>query len=92
MQLHLEACPRSVSSSLQPNIRAKEVPAGDGWVHEVKVNGHRVHAHKVGTRVIVYNRIEHDFTERFTSVVWAVLHPAQLGIGDTRVWAVMSAA
>jgi len=29
-------------------IRAKEVPAGDGWVHEVKFDGYRVQAHKVG--------------------------------------------
>jgi len=27
--------------TLRP-IRAKEVPAGDGWVHEVKFDGYRV--------------------------------------------------
>jgi hypothetical protein len=27
-------------------IRAKEVPAGDGWLHEVKFDGYRVQAHK----------------------------------------------
>jgi len=29
-------------------IRTKEVPAGDGWLHEVKFDGYRVQAHKVG--------------------------------------------
>jgi ATP-dependent DNA ligase len=49
-------------------IRAKEVPAGDGWLHEVKFNGFRVQAHKVGTRVVIY-RNGHNFTERFPSIV-----------------------
>ena len=49
-------------------IRAKEVPAGDGWVHEVKFDGYRVQAHKVGSRVVIYSRNGHDFTERFPSI------------------------
>ena len=57
-------------------IRAKEVPAGDGWLHEVKFDGYRVQAHKVGSRVVIYGRNGHDFTERFTSVFRIVLYPA----------------
>jgi len=49
-------------------IRTKEVPAGDGWLHEVKFDGYRVQAHKVGSRVLIYSRNEHDFTERFPSI------------------------
>ena len=49
-------------------IRATAVPAGDGWVHEVKFDGYRVQAHKVGARVIVFSRNGHDFTERFPSI------------------------
>jgi len=57
-------------------IRVKEVPAGDGWLHEVKFDGYRVQAHKVGSRVVIYSRNGHDFTERFTSVFRIVLYPA----------------
>jgi len=45
-------------------IRAKEVPAGDSWLHEVKFDGYRMQAHKVGSRVTIY------------SPQWARLHRA----------------
>jgi bifunctional non-homologous end joining protein LigD len=45
-------------------IRAKEVPAGDGWLHEVKFDGYRVQVHKVGSRVVIYSRNGHDFLWR----------------------------
>jgi hypothetical protein len=34
------------------------VPTGDGWVHEVKFDGYRVQAHKLGSRVVIYSRNE----------------------------------
>ena len=37
-------------------IRAKEVPCGNGWLHEVKFDGYRVQAHKIGSRVVLYSR------------------------------------
>src|SRR5215469_10499629 len=49
-------------------IRAKTVPAGDGWVHEVKFDGYRVQAHKLGSVVALFSRNGHDFTERFASI------------------------
>jgi ATP-dependent DNA ligase len=58
-----------------PN-RAKEAPTGNGWLHEVKFDGYCVQSHKVGARVMIYNRNGHDFTERFPSVVWSVLSAA----------------
>jgi ATP-dependent DNA ligase len=73
-------------------MTAKSVPPGAEWLHEVKFDGYRVQAHKVGSRVVVYSRNGHAITERFPSVVWAVLSAARLGIGDTWVWALMSAA
>jgi bifunctional non-homologous end joining protein LigD len=67
-------------------IRAKEVPAGDGWVHEVKFDGYRVQVHKVGSRVVIYSRNGHDFTERFPSVA-QLLHefPAKAAVLDGEV-------
>jgi bifunctional non-homologous end joining protein LigD len=49
-------------------IPAKAVPAGDGWVHEVKFDGYRVQAHKMGSRVVLFSRNGYDFTERFASI------------------------
>src|SRR5262245_46588515 len=67
-------------------IRAKEVPAGDGWLHEVKFDGYRVQVHKVGSRVIVYSRNGHDFTDRFPSIA-QLLHelPAKAAVLDGEV-------
>jgi ATP-dependent DNA ligase len=39
-------------------------------------DGYRVQVHKVGSRVIVYNRNRYAFTERFPSVLWAVASAA----------------
>jgi hypothetical protein len=49
-------------------VTAKSVPAGDDWVHEVKFDGYRVQAHKVGSRVILFSCYGHDFTERFAAM------------------------
>jgi len=67
-------------------IRAKEVPGGDGWVHEVKFDGYRVQAHKIGSRVVIYSRNVHDFTERFPSISQQ-LHelPAKAAVLDGEV-------
>ena len=67
-------------------IHAKEVPAGDGWLHEVKFDGYRVQAHKVGSRVIIFSRNGHDFTERFSSIA-QLLHelPAKVAVLDGEV-------
>jgi len=67
-------------------IRAKEVPAGDGWVHEVKFDGYRVQAHKIGSRVVLYSRNGHDFTDRFPSIA-QLLHelPAKAAVLDGEV-------
>jgi bifunctional non-homologous end joining protein LigD len=48
-------------------VTAKSVPVGDGWVHEIKFDGYRVQAHKVGSTVRLYSRNGHDFTDRFPS-------------------------
>ena len=49
-------------------VTAKSVPAGDGWLHEVKFDGYRVQAHKVGSKVVIFNGKGHVSTERFPSI------------------------
>jgi len=49
-------------------VPAKAVPAREGRVHELKFDGYRVQAHKMGSRVVLFSRNGHDFTERFASI------------------------
>ena len=67
-------------------IAAKTVPGGDGWVHEVKFDGYRVQAHKLGSRVVLFSRNGHPFTERFASIA-ALLRemPAKAAVLDGEV-------
>jgi len=67
-------------------VTAKSVPTGDGWLHEVKFDGYRVQAHKIGSRVVLYSRNGHDFTERFPSIA-QLLHelPAKAIVLDGEV-------
>src|SRR5262249_15906453 len=67
-------------------IRAKAVPAGGGWLHEVKFDAYREQAHKVGSRVTIYSRNGHDFTQRCASIA-QLLHelPAKAAVLDGEV-------
>jgi bifunctional non-homologous end joining protein LigD len=86
MPLHPEAV--TAFRFIQPcsPIPAKAVPTGDGWVHEIKFDGYRVQAHKVGSTVRLYSRNGHDFTERFPSIA-QLLHelPAKAVVLDGEV-------
>jgi bifunctional non-homologous end joining protein LigD len=55
-------------------------------VHELKFDGYRVQAHKMGSRVVLFSRNGHDFTERFASIA-ALLRemPAKAAILDGEV-------
>jgi bifunctional non-homologous end joining protein LigD len=66
--------------------RATTVPTGDDWQHEIKFDGYRVQAHKMGSRVVIYSRNGHDFTERFPPIA-ELLHglPAKAAVLDGEV-------
>ena len=84
--LHLAAV--SEFRVIQPcsPVPAKSVPAGDGWVHEVKFDGYRVQAHKVGSRVTLFSRNGHDFRERLPSIVQELRElPARAAVLDGEV-------
>jgi len=59
-----------VSAFIQPcnPIRAKEVPAGDGWLHEPKLDGYRLQVAKEGRRVRLYGRRGHDWSKRLAAL------------------------
>jgi bifunctional non-homologous end joining protein LigD len=48
------------------------VPAGPGWVFEVKYDGVRVLAHRAGARVSLLGRTGQDFTPRYPELVEAL--------------------
>jgi hypothetical protein len=86
MPLHPEAVPEFHFISPCSAIPDKAVPAGDAWLHEVKFDGYRVQAHKVGSRVIMYSHNGHDFSDRFPSIA-QLLHdlPAKAAVLDGEV-------
>ena len=51
---------------------AAALPRGDDWTYEVKFDGYRVIAIKVGKRVTLYSRNLKDVTRMYPSVVAAV--------------------
>src|SRR5262252_7450826 len=83
MPLHREAVPEFCFIVPSSPIPAKAVPAGDGWVHEVKFDGYRVQVHKLGSKVVLYSRNGHDFTDRFPSIA-QLLRAGQSGSARRR--------
>ena len=59
-----------------PPTNAPQPPSGEHWVHEIKHDGFRVIARKIGKRVRLYSRPGNDLTYQFPLIVMAV---AQLG-------------
>jgi ATP-dependent DNA ligase len=51
---------------------APQPPSGDQWLHEIKHDGFRVIACKIGKRVKLYSRPGNDLTYRFPLIVEAV--------------------
>jgi bifunctional non-homologous end joining protein LigD len=47
---------------------------GETWLHEIKHDGFRVIARKVGNRVRLYRRPGNDLTYRFPLIVEALAH------------------
>jgi bifunctional non-homologous end joining protein LigD len=63
--------PRSTIAPCLPKP-AKEPPTGPGWVHEIKHDGFRILARRIGDRVRLYTRHGTDFTDRFPRIVEAI--------------------
>ena len=51
---------------------AAKPPSGERWLHEVKHDGFRVIARKIGKRVKLYSRSGNDLTYRFSLIVEAM--------------------
>ena len=53
--------------------RALTLPTGERWVHEVKFDGYRLLAHRVGERVVLRTRGGFDWSGRYPRIVRSVL-------------------
>jgi ATP-dependent DNA ligase len=60
---------------IQPclGVDSDKVPAGDGWIHEIKHDGYRMQVRKDGDRVRLFTRRGFDWTERYPRIVAAAL-------------------
>ncbi len=67
--------PRTLSAGFIPPClptSAPIPPSGDVWLHEIKHDGFRVIARKIGKRVKLYSRPGNDLTYRFPLIVEAL--------------------
>ena len=55
----------------QPTLASK-VPAGDGWIHELKHDGFRVLAFKDGDKVRLWSRNGRDWSSEFVAITEAM--------------------
>jgi ATP-dependent DNA ligase len=65
---------------IKPQLAAlvKEAPADDAWVHELKLDGYRLHARPEGGRVNLLTRRGNDWTGKYPTIAKAVAGlPAQ---------------
>lgn len=58
-------------ASMEPELTTKvdEAPAGEGWIHEIKLDGYRVLARIKGDEVLFFTRNGLDWTDRFSALV-----------------------
>jgi bifunctional non-homologous end joining protein LigD len=77
---------------LEPQLAqlVKTAPEGDGWVHEIKLDGYRILARKDGDAVTLLSRTARDWTEQFPPVRAAIAAlAAKSAIVDTEVAVVL---
>jgi bifunctional non-homologous end joining protein LigD len=53
--------------------RGTAVPAGPGWIHEIKHDGYRLTVYREGKRVRLFTRNGHDWTNHYPLIVEAAL-------------------
>src|SRR5262249_5299853 len=67
-------------------IRAKEVPAGDGWLHEPKLDGYRLQIAKHGRVMRLYSRRGLDWSKRLSALTGALRGiPAHSAVVDAEL-------
>ena len=81
MQLH----PEAVSEfRLQPHLGEERVPAGDGWLHEPKLDGYRLQVAKDGHTVRLYGRRVRNWSKASNHAVWTLITSSNIDDCKTR--------
>ncbi|MHC4446715.1 MAG: DNA polymerase ligase N-terminal domain-containing protein, partial [Planctomycetota bacterium] len=76
--------PQTLKPQLCTSVR--EAPAGDGWLHEIKLDGYRLIASIHKGDVHLFTRNGHDWTQRFKNVAAALARlPIESAILDGEV-------
>jgi bifunctional non-homologous end joining protein LigD len=67
-------------------LQSETAPAGDGWLHELKLDGYRIQARKDGARVQLLTRTGLDWTHRMKTIAALVAAlPVEKAILDGEV-------
>jgi ATP-dependent DNA ligase len=59
---------RTRSHTSARNLTSSSPPAGEAWLHEVKLDGYRVQLHKHARAATIYSKNGADFTRRFPAI------------------------
>ena len=68
IMLRMRALPAGFIAPCLPT-KTDKLPSGSQWLHEIKHDGFRVIARKLGNRVRLYSRPGNDLTYRFPLIV-----------------------
>src|ERR1700745_1308975 len=65
---------RSPPASIKPELAAwvKAAPEGTDWLHEMKLDGYRMHARLDAGRVNILTRRGNDWTEKYPAIAQAI--------------------
>lgn len=68
------ARPGSMPDWIEPQLAtlSREAPAGVDWLHEIKFDGYRILAYRVGDSVRMLSRRQGDWTTKFAAIARAV--------------------
>jgi ATP-dependent DNA ligase len=64
----------TVPGFIKPQLAqvVREAPEGDDWLHEIKLDGYRMHAQLDGGRVQILTRRANDWTAKYPTIAEAV--------------------
>jgi bifunctional non-homologous end joining protein LigD len=86
------ALPGAVAAALPGGVTpqlaavATAAPAGDAWLHEIKLDGYRILARLAGGRIRLFTRKGNDWTDRFPTIAEGLAEfPARSALIDGEV-------
>src|SRR5437868_13974383 len=84
--------PKSPPTWIKPQLATlvKAAPDGPDWLHEIKLDGYRMHARRDAGRVQILTRRGNDWTDKYSAIAEAVSRlPAQSAYLDGELCGVL---